>query len=150
MIQIDGKPIYGLHSSPMMGAPALMAQRTAYSGVIGESEILQGSKGRLITFEIKIFHQFQSWPALAGYLHLLDQMVGQVHGELHVAPGPHGGLDDSFHNCTFEGFARKQDGLSGPLADMTGLLDGVTPSWWVDGYVAFYQLSVADDAGSGA
>lgn len=143
MIEHAGAPIYGTHESPAFNAPAWQAVRTGFSGVIGESEIRQGRKGRPITCRIKIHNRFGSAESLFAYIRSLDERVGQ-HGTLRVLRVNSVGAPAFYPNCTFEGFTKDPSPDSGALPDNVGLLDGANPSWWIEGVLQFYQLSTAE------
>lgn len=135
--------IPGTHESPQRVPPRLMVKRTDFSGVRGESEILQMSKGRLIVIPIWIHGKWQTSDGLMEFLDTLDDQVG-THGDLvitNTSDSP--GVPDTFKYCTFEGFTRASDSQAGPLPDNIGHLDGVTPSWWIRGQLAFYQLEAS-------
>lgn len=140
MIEFNGNLIHGTHESPKPTAPELQTARTKFSGVRGESEIRQQQGGRNITIRIKLHNGYTSFESLQAQIKALEDMVGQ-HGDLRITRGPYGGLNRVYEFCTFEGFTEDPSPDSGPLPDNAGTLDGTTPSWWVDGWLAFRQLS---------
>jgi len=144
MVIFDGNPIVGTHGSPVFVAPTLQRVTAEYAGVLGESELRLGRKARTIQIQIKLHDKHATSDALFIILKSLDKMVGD-HGVLAIAAGAYGGLIRNYKNCTFEGFSKSPSDDAGPLPDITGLLDGAVPSWWVDGTLSFRQLSVEDD-----
>jgi len=143
MIQFGTSVIPGTHQSPIFTAPELHAVRNHFAGVRYESEILLGTGGRPVVIPIMLHSQLQTAIALEGLLKTLNTMVG-MHELLEILEGPYGGVPMEFPNCTFEGFTKDGSDDAGPLADMVGLLDGVTPSWWIKGMLMFRQLSTEE------
>jgi len=144
MVIFDSIAIVGTHGSPVFVAPTLQRVSAEYAGVLGESELRLGRKARTIQIQIKLHDKHATSDALFTVLKSLDKMVGQ-HGVLAIGAGAYGGLLRTYKNCTFEGFNKDPQDDGGPLPDITGLLDGAVPSWWVDGTLLFRQLSVEDD-----
>ncbi len=144
MVIFDGVAIVGTHGSPVFVAPALMRATAEYAGVLGESELTLGRKARGILIHIKLHDKHATYTALFNFIKTLDKMVGK-HGVLRIATGIYGGLARDYKNVTFEGFSKDPTDDAGPLPDNVGTLDGAKPSWWVDGTLAFRQLSVEDD-----
>ncbi len=141
MIIFGNFNIYGTHQSVQRVAPELQVERTKFSGVRGVSEILQGTGGRYLTIHTKIHNRYATSDALLAYLRVLDNLVGG-NATLTIVKGPFGGLPDSYPACTFHGFDRDPSDDAGPLPDKTGLLDGNIPSWWIEGTLKFYQLTI--------
>lgn len=144
-IYFNNRFIEGTHQSPNPARPGLMVKRTLFSGVIGESEIRQGSKGRAIVIPIKIHSHFQTAEQLAAYIRGLDARVGE-HGLLEIQRRNGVGAPAIYPFCTFEGFEKDPTPDAGPLPDLVGTLepDGVKPSWWIDGMLYFHQLAVVE------
>jgi hypothetical protein len=144
MIESAGNFIHGTHESPVAEAPSFQTRRTGFSGVIGESEIRQGRKGRRITCRIKIHNSFSTSDQLYAYIRGIDVRVGE-HGMLAITRVNNVGAPVNYPNCTFEGFTKDATADSGPLPDYVGLLDNTKPSWWMDGTLQWYQLNVTEE-----
>ena len=129
--------IAGTHESPSPGAPELQAVRTGFSGVLGESEIRQGHKGRSIAIHMWLHNHYGSATQLMEAIHIIQQLVG-AHADLTIT----GNVPWTYPNCTFEGFTKDPGPEGGPLPDSTGLLDGGNPSWWACGWLVWRQLSI--------
>lgn len=133
----------GTHASPVFMAPELQTVRTKFFGVKGESEITGESGARAISIHIRVHGQFTQSQSLMAILDSFDKQVGR-HGTLRILSGQGtiwaGGVPREYPNTTFEGFTKDGGDDSGPLPDNVGLLDGTTPSWWVDGTLVFHQL----------
>lgn len=139
-IRFGSLDIPGIHESPQRVPLRLMVKRTDFSGVRGESEINQEPKGRPIVIPIMIFGNFRTGEQLMQFIKSLEARIGN-NADLQILSTPKSpGVPETFKYCTFEGFTRNQDSQAGPLPDTTGLLDGGTPSWWIQGYLTFYQL----------
>lgn len=148
MISFAGTDIPGTHESPVRAVPNLQKLRSEFFGVIGESELTGGRKGRAITIRILIHNRYSQSGALMQFLFTLDQLVG-TNGVLQIQNGPYGGVQATYPACTFEGFANDSSPDAGPLPDMTGALDGSAPSWWIQGTLNFYQLNVSSASANG-
>lgn len=148
MISHANLNISGTHESPVHQAPMNHSIRTKFAGVNGESEIRLGRGGRLITCRIMLHGGYSAFGELNSVLSELDHHVNEF-GDLVFSRGAYGGLDRTYQACTFQGFEKDADPDSGPLPDLTGLLDGTPGSFWVRGTLTWYQLATEPQSASG-
>lgn len=114
----------------MYGPPRLQTRRRKYWGLHGESEILGFPGGRAIAVPIVIHAAYNSVAELGVMATALDNLVG-ANATLSLI----GTYNQTFPNCTFEGFERDSD----ILPDVAGTLNY---SYWMHGVLHFYQLQL--------
>lgn len=114
MLSFRGTPIPGPHQAPEIGPPTHESVITKYFGLLGESEIVGATGGRMIMYPIWLIDTgFTTAKKVVQFLEKLDGMVSQ-NGTLIES----GNIDRTHADCTFHGFTPQ-----GPIIpDIAGTL----------------------------